>query len=146
MIDLQPAIREYLLNDVTISSLLPTYNGSKTIFTRRPAPEAAPYPMVLISPLVGDLENDFVTCGRRTLTHDIVVYGLNDIATNYRNVETIARHIQTIFHRMPSYSLDMPTGSSLIEATAIGPLSAPVDDENKVGRIIITNFEIHLEN
>lgn len=146
MIDLQPAIREFILNDVEISSLLPTYSNSKTVFTRRPVPQDATYPMIIISNLVTDLENDYVNCGRRTLTFDISVYGQNDTATNYRNVERISMRLQTIFHRMQKYSLNMPTGSSLINTVALGPLSAPVDDETKIGRVVITNFEIHLEN
>lgn len=145
MIDLQPAIRSVILNDVEISSLLPNYNGSQPIFTRRPVPTDAPYPLVLISPVVADNQIDYVKCGRRVLTYDVAVYGLNDSAANYRKVEEIARLIANKFHRLPHYAISMPTGSSLIQSTVIGPLSAAVDDDNKVGRVVILNLEVLLE-
>jgi hypothetical protein len=145
MIDLQPAIRSVILNNVEISSLLPNYNGSEPIFTRRPVPTDAPYPLVLISHVVADNQIDYVKCGRRVLTYDLAVYGLNDSAANYRKVEQIARLIATKFHRIAPYAISMPTGSSLIQSTVIGPLSAPVDDNNKVGRVVILNLEVLLE-
>lgn len=142
MIDLQPAIRSYILNDQIIASLLPAFEGSKPIFTRRPVPENAPYPMIVISPLVSDNQLDYLQCKRSVITHDIAVYGSNDSSANYRNVETIARRIKTIFHRMPNYSLNMPVGSNLIKTNATAPIPAPIDDETKVGRVVIVNFDI----
>jgi len=147
MIDLQPPIRQYILNDVTISNLLPAYQGSKTVFTRRPVPPDASYPMIVISSLVSDLENDFVSCGGRHIsTYDIVVYSTNDDSTNYRTVEQIAYRLATIFHRIPRYALSMPSGSSLIQTTVLGPFPAPTDDTVKVARVVSLNIEYHLEN
>lgn len=142
MIDLQPAIRALILNDVEILSLIPDYKGSKAIFTRRPTPEDAPYPLIVVSPLVADNQLDYLRCNRSILTYDIAVYGSNDTPENYRNVETIARRIHTIFHRMPNYALNMPVGSSLTKTTAIGPLTAPVDNTETVGRVVICNFDV----
>jgi len=147
MINLQPAIRQFILNDVTISSLLPNYNGSKTVFTRRPVPEDATYPMIVVSPPVSDIPNDFVSCGgRRTPTFDIAVYSTNDDAANYRKVEQIAYRLATIFHRIPRYALTMPTDSNLIQTTVLGPFPAPTDDTVKVARVVSLNIEYHLEN
>src|SRR6478609_2652960 len=147
MIDLQPAIREYLLSDSDFSSKLSNYLNSKALFTRRPVPTDAEYPMSIISPIVSDLQNDFVTCGgRRILTYDIVVYSDNDNAASYRNVEAAAFRLANILHRMPNYSLNLPASASLIQTTAIGPLPGPTDDIVKVARVVSVNIEIFLEN
>lgn len=145
MIDLQPAIRSVILNDLSISSLLPAYNGSKPIFTRRPTPTDAPYPLVLISDTVADSQQDYLACGHRVMTYDVAVYGYNDTPANYRLVQDIARRIANKFHRLKSYEITMPLGSSLIQSTTIGPLSGPVDDDNKIGRVVILNLEVLLE-
>lgn len=147
MIDLQPSLRTFILNDLTISSLLPAYLDSKAIFTRRPVPNNATYPMIVISSLVSAINNDFVSCGgRQTLTFDIAVYSNNDTAENYRIVETIAYRLATILHRIPRYALNMPTGSSLIQTTAIGPFPGPTDDYVKVARVVSVNIDTFLEN
>lgn len=147
MIDLQPALRSYILNDVTIFPLIPNYKGSKAIFTRRPVPNDAPYPCIVISNLVSSIRNDFAACGGRvTLTFDFAVYANNDTAEHYRIVESIAYRLESILHRMPTYALNMPAGSSLIQSTALGPYSGPVDDFVKVARVVSVNFDIFLEN
>lgn len=144
MIDLSVAIRSHILNDEIIAPLLPNYQGSEPIFTRRPVPTDAPYPLVLVSSLVSDNPLDYLSCQRRILTYDIATYGKNDTPANYRTVEQIANRIQAIFHRMPKYALNMPTGSSLIRVSATGPIIAPVDTNDTVGRVVICNFEVSL--
>lgn len=147
MIDLQPALRAYLLEDTEFSSKLAIYQGARSVFTRRPVPNDATYPLSIISPIVVDNQNDFVSCGgRRTLTYDIVVYSNNSDASVYRQVEAAAFRLAKILHRIPRYALNMPNGISLIQTTAIGPLPAPVDDFVKVARVVSVNIEIHLEN
>jgi len=146
MIDLQPAIRTHILNDVTISSLLSTYQNQKSVFTRRPTPQDATYPLVIVSPIVGENENDYIGCnGRRTLTYDIAVYSNNDEALNYRNVEKIAFRLTQIFHRMDRFALTPPSGS-IVQVTASSPFPGPTDDFVKVARIVTLNIEILLEN
>lgn len=144
MIDLQPTIRSRIIQDAEIISLVSVYKDSFGVFTRKPVPEDAIYPMIVISPIVTDREEDWITCQKRTLTYDIVVYGNNDDAVKYRNVEKIASRLTTIFHRMPRFSLTMPEGSSFIKSTASAPMPAPVDDNQKTGRIVIVNIEVTL--
>ena len=147
MINLQTAIRQRILDDVTISSLLPNYLNSKPVFTRVPVPEDAEYPLIVVSPLIAETDRDFISCGaRRVATYDIAVYSRNDDATNYRKVEQIAYRLAEIFNRVPRYSLAMPSGSSLIQTTIIGPFPGPTDDLVKVARVVSLNIEYHLEN
>lgn len=147
MIDLQPAIRQFILSDTTFTAFLSTYLDTKAVFTRRPVPQDAQYPLAIISPLIADLQNDFVSCGgRRVITHDISIYSTNDDSLSYRNVEAAAYRLSKIMHRIPAYSLVMPAGSSLIQTNAIGPLPAATDDLVKIARVVSINFEIFLEN
>ena len=144
MIDLQPEIRSLIINDATLSTLIADYLNSKAVFTRRPTPEDAQYPLVIISPIVTDLERDFILCGRRTLTYNIMIYGYNDTPENYRDVEEISLSISKLFHRIDRTTFPTSSDYSLIQSTASSPMPAPVDDENKVGRVVVLNLQIHL--
>lgn len=147
MIDLQPTLRSFLLNDSTFSSYLSTYNGSRAIFTRRPVPPDASYPLAIISPLVGQIQNDFIGCGNRQVsTYDVAIYSTNDDPVSYRNVEAASYRLARILHRIPNHTLTMPTGSYFVQTTAIGPFPAPTDDEVKVARVVSVNVEFVLEN
>lgn len=142
MIDLSVAIRSHILNDVIIAPLLPNYQGSEPIFTRRPVPTDAPYPLVLVSSLVADNQRDGLSCNQSILTYDVAVYGKNDTPENYRNVEKIANRIHAIFHKAKPYALSMPVGTTLIGVNARGPFSAPVDDDKQIGRVVICEFNV----
>lgn len=145
MIDLQPNIRSFLLSDPSISALLPNYSGSKAIFSRMPVPTDVSYPLIIISPIVTDVERDYVNKERRVLSYDIWVYGSNDTSANYRKVEELAFLVARKMHRLDKTSFSMPSNASLIQVTALGPLPAKVDDQTKTGRAILTNFELILE-
>lgn len=144
MIDLQPAIRSRILSDSQIVSLVSAYKGSSAIFTRRPVPEDASYPMIVVSPIVTDREEDWINCQKRILTYDIIVYGNNDDSEKYRNVEKIASRLTTLFHRMPRFALTMPAGSEFIQSRVSAPMPAPVDDNQKTGRVVVVNIELTL--
>ena len=147
MIDLRPILREYLLRDTEFSSRLSNYLDSKALFTRTPVPNDANYPLGVISPIVADLQNDFVSCGgRRTLSIDVFVYSNNEDATSYRNVEAAGLRLVKLLHRIPRYELSLPTGFSLIQTTAIGPLPGPTNDLIKVARAVTVNIDLYLEN
>jgi hypothetical protein len=50
-LDITQPIREGLMADAGIVTALPVYGGNgRTIFSRRPVPSDAPYPMIVISP------------------------------------------------------------------------------------------------
>lgn len=143
MIDLLPTLRSYVLSDAEFISKLADYQGSKAIFTRMPAPQDAPYPLCLISPIVGDIQRDFISCGdRRLLMHDFFVHSTNDSSASYRAVQAAAFRLATILHNASPFLFDMPAGSQLIEVTAISPLPAPTNDTIKVSFVVSANFDI----
>lgn len=135
MIDLLPSLRTFLLNDVNLSSY--------PVYTRVPVPENAPYPHIIISPIVSAPDNNFIRCKRRPITHDIYVYGNNDSSTNYREVERIALIIANKFDTFNRHFIDLPVGVNLIDVTVRGPLTAPVDDLTKVGRAVLIELDIN---
>lgn len=147
MIDLQPSIRQYVLNDTEFISELAEYQNSKAVFTRRPVPEDATYPLAIVSPIVGEREVDFISCyGRRILTYDIIVYSNNDSSESYRSVERAAYRLTKILHRVDRTAFSLPSGVSLIATTASSPFRAPTDDFVKIARGVTVNIDILLEN
>lgn len=136
MIDLSSAIRTAILND-PLSADISTYSDSKAIFTRRPAPTGATYPMVFIGPQIGAGQSDYVNGKlRRTIIYDILTYGQNDDATKYRIVEKIAFAIGLKFARPSSFVITVPAGFSIVGISGTTPSPAPTDDLNIVGRMI----------
>lgn len=147
MIDLQPTIRTFLLNDVTISSKLSDYSGSKALFTRRPVPQDASYPVGIISPIISDIETDYISCAeRRALQYNVIFYSNNDTSSSYRDVESLAFRAANLLHRADRFAFVMPQNSTLIQTTASSPFPAPTDDIVKVARGITLNVEVILEN
>jgi hypothetical protein len=124
-----------LLNDIVIDAALPAYNSGKAIFTRRPVPSDAPYPMIVISPDVSVSEADGIRDDRPIVVRDIAVYGRNEPAAAYRQVEDIAYAVRHIFHRQRQ-SLFTNGEYDVIDVRASGPRPAPTDDQQTVGRLV----------
>ena len=130
--DLAEPIRTALIN--ASFTLLPTYKGALTIFTRRPVPSDAPYPMVVISPDISQTSNDGLNDQQPVVRRDVTVYGQNDTSVKYRVVEDLAYQIQDYFHRQRQ-TLTVSTWH-VVGITAGGPNIAPTDDDNIVARVI----------
>lgn len=130
-----------LLNNAQVVSRLPAYVDSVTIFTRRPAPTDASYPMIIISRDIAKQNLDGISDLRPLITRDIAVYGLNDGSASYRTVETLANIIFGQFHRRRA-ALVAPDGWTVAAIESVGPLPAPVDDTMQVGRIITLHVQL----
>lgn len=146
--DLAAPIRAALVGETDITDLLPAYLGSYPVFTRRPVPDDAPYPMIVVSPDIGDTvtqqaggsSGDGVRDFRPALERDVVVYGKNEPAQNYRDVETIARAVRALFHRART-SISV-SGWAVVQVTATAPRAAPTDDEQTVGRVVTLTVQL----
>ncbi|MDO8614621.1 MAG: hypothetical protein Q7T33_02655 [Dehalococcoidia bacterium] len=132
--DLAAPIRAALLADSAITSKMQAYLGSFPIFTRRPVPTAAPYPVVVVSPDVTVAQSDGVSDQRPAPIRDVAIYGRNDTPASYRDVEAIAYAVRALFHRRRG-AIIVP-GWGVVDITAAGPRAAPVDDEQTVGRVV----------
>jgi hypothetical protein len=132
--DLAEPIRTALLEASGIANALPTYANAKTVFTRRPVPDNAPYPIIMVSSDVSVVDQDGVNDERPVIVRDIAVYGRNETPAHYRAVETLGYAIRTLFHRQ-RHALSV-AGWNVIDIIASGPRAAPTDDLDTVGRLV----------
>lgn len=133
-IDLKAAVRTAILANAEIRDELATYGSSKAVFTRRPIPDDAPYPCIVISDMVID-DGDGLVSRRPTIDVDVCVYGKNDPqGAEYRTTETIGYALRNLFHRQ-RWSITQ-AGAHVSDVTCRGPLPAPTDDEKTVGRVV----------
>lgn len=141
--NLQPAIRSFALADSTFSNFLTVYNGSKALFTRRPVPEDAVYPLAVVSPAITYRESDFVSGTKHFyLTHDFLIFDTNDSSSSYRAVEDAAFRIRNLFHRLDVNSFNTPSGYRLLLCLADYPIPGATDDLIKVSRVVQLTFDI----
>lgn len=137
-LDIGPAIRTALIEEVPISAELSQWRGEPAVFTRRPVPEDAEDMMILVNPDVSITDADGLTSDRPIVVRDIIVYGRKgapgSAEDQTREVEAAAYRIRELFHRQ-KFSL-RPVGFSVIGITATGPISAPTDDESTVARAV----------
>jgi len=142
LIDFSSSIRTAIITD-PLASDISNFSGSKAVFTRRPAPTGAIYPMVFIGPQVPGTQDDYVNGKlRRTVIYDILTYGKNDEATNYRLVEKIAFAIAKKFARPSPFVLSVPSGYSIVSIVGTTAMPAPTDDLQIVGRMSQLNITI----
>lgn len=137
-LDLGPAIREALLDEALIAGELAVYADSRAVFTRRPVPEDAGYPMVLINPPAALTDEDGLTSDRPVWMGDVLVYGLKGAPgtaeDQTRTVEQLGFRVRNLFHRQ-RWALQVG-GFHVIDVRASGPVPAPVDDDKEIGRAI----------
>lgn len=133
-LDVSAPIRAALLAEVTITSLLPVFEGSKAIFTRRPVPDEAPLPLLIVSPDISISDADGINDFRPIVRRDVSVYGRNDTSAHYRTVELLAYAIRDLFHANRE-AIDL-NDYGVMDIRATGPRPAPVDDEQMVGRVV----------
>lgn len=132
--DLAAPIRAALIGASGITSRLSAYASSYPVFTRRPAPVDAPYPMIMISPDISVTDRDGVNDMQPIVERDIAIYGQNDTAAHYRDVEAIAYAVRELFHRQ--WRALTVSGWKVVSIVARGPMPAPTDDEQTIGRMV----------
>lgn len=138
--DLSVAIRNAIVADATVTGKLTAYAGSWPVFTRRPVPTDAAYPIIIISTDIASSNEDGISDSRPVITRDVTVYGQNDTSAKYRDVEIIAFRLNEIFHRK-RLSITVP-GWHVVGVTVDGPTPAPTDDDATVARVVTLNFRL----
>lgn len=131
-LDLSAPIRAAIVADAAVTAQLPAYLGSFPVFTRVPVPDDAPYPLVVVAAQIAAGDADGVNDQRPVIVRDLVAYGTNDTAANYRQVEGIAFALRELFHRQKDAIA--VSGWHVVDLLASTPTPAPVDDEQTVGR------------
>lgn len=136
MPDLLATLRSALVGSGAVADELPEYAGSLPIFTRRPVPDDAPMPMIIINPQIQAGQADGMRDQRPVIVHDIIAYGRNGTAgtsDDYRRIERLAHAVQQLLHRRPDRLLPA-NGWAIIDVVASGPSPAPGDDEQTIAR------------
>lgn len=142
--DVAAAVRSALLGYAPVASELPSYESSKAIFTRRPAPDDVAYPLIMVSPDIAQSNEDGVSDFRPVIIRDVAVYGLNEPATNYRQVERVAYAVKDLFHR--NRAAITISGWSVTDIVASGPRPAPSDDQQTIGRLVELTIRLARKN
>ena len=131
--DLAVPLRNALINAVAIQALVASYQGSYAVFTRRPTPDNV-YPQIVVSGEITFGNEDGNNYFAPMMTRDVTAWGLNDVATNFRNVEVLGRAIRDLFQRQRS-SIVVPSWN-VTDIQCRGPVRAPSDDDKLVGRLV----------
>jgi hypothetical protein len=130
---LPAAIRSAIIANAPIVALLGEYENAASVHTRRPAPQGAAYPMVIIpSENAAASDEDALRTQRPVLQRDVLVYGENP--KHYREVDEAAELIFQLFHRQ-RFAISVP-GWHVIDIVARRPMAAPTSDEKRVGRMV----------
>lgn len=127
------AIRASLLTVPGIADPLAKFKDAPGIFTRRPVPAAAEYPMIVTPSFnAGATNEDGLRSRRPVLVRDVLVYGRQP--DDYRTVDAIAVLISEHFHRN-RFALTIE-GYQVVDIVADMPRAAPTDNDKQVGRLV----------
>ncbi len=131
-LDLAPQLRDALIAASPISSELAIYIGEPAIFTRRPLPADAPFPLMVINPAAAIGDQDYLNSLLPVVMRDIAIYG--NQPGDYRLVERLAYLTRDLFHRN-KWAI-APDGYDVIQIVAKGPIPGATDDQTTVGRVV----------
>lgn len=138
-LDLAGPLRLALLGNAAIADLLASYQDYPAVFTSRPVPGDAPYPQAVVSPDISVGNQDYLVGQLPMVRRDISFYGAQP--DDYRTVEALAYKARVLFHRN-RFAIDLTPNYAVIDIVAGGPIPAPVDDKNFVGRMVLLQLRL----
>jgi hypothetical protein len=141
--DLSAPLYAALSGNSDIVALLGQWQGSSSIFTNRPVPSDALYPMVLTAGDVTRSDQDLIADPVLEVVRDISIFGQNTSTGNVnqtRVCDSIALKVRDLFHRQPkNLSVD---GWSVLDIVATGPIVGPTDDDASVHRLVTLTIRL----
>jgi hypothetical protein len=137
-LNLAVPLRDALVASPDVQAICAAYKGEPAVFTRRPAPDDAPYPLVMVSPDISIGNADYLRTFMPVVTRDLAVYGQQP--DQYREVETLAYAIREQFHQVKT-AIIVP-GYHVIDINCTGPIAGPADDPNIMGRIVTLSIQL----
>lgn len=140
--DLAVPIRSAILANTAIVADLATYLGVPAVFTRRPAPADAVFPMIIVGGNVVKGNRDGIHDNRPFIQRDVAVYGSNETAEHYRTVETLGDILYAMFHRVRNSIVISDGNWHVVDISCTGPIIGPVDDDHHIGRIVTLNITL----
>jgi len=141
-LDLSEPLRDAIVASTDIVIRLASYLDGYAVFTRRPVPSLAAYPMIVLSSDIAYGDEDGISDSRPIIVRDISIYGRNDTPAHYRVIDELGYLVRDLFHRQPT-SITVP-GWHVIQIIANGPSAAASghqsamasDEEQIVGRTV----------
>lgn len=143
-LDLSGPIRTAILGYSGIVSRIATWEGEGAVFTRRPVPEGATYPLIVISPDVTVGDADWLNTPKPIVGRDLVAYGQKGTPKSgdqYRVVEQLGYLLRGLFHSQ-RFAISVPN-FHVVQITARGPMPAPTEDDGLIARAV--SLTIHLQ-
>lgn len=138
MTNIAADVRTAILGETDITNFLSQWSGAPAVFTRRPVPADAQFPMIVISPDIAHGDWDGLKVRRDAITKDVIVYGRvaapGSADDHTRRVEAVALLLRELFHRQPR-SLGNPS-YRVVSINVTGPLIAPTDSDSIVARVV----------
>lgn len=143
-IDLLGPLRSSIMDDPLTIDGLGEWKGEPAVFTRRPVPDDAPMPLILIEAALPISDMDGLNSDRPVAVHDIKIYGQKGAPGSEqdqtRTVERLGFALRRLFHRN-RFSVQ-GDGFYAIDVSARGPGVAPTDDEQTVGRYVTVTIRL----
>ena len=135
-VDLAEPIRDALVASSGITTLLATYASEPAVFTRRPVPGNASFPMIVVTPDVTVSDQDGIFDFRPLIVREVIAYSLNDTPANYRLADQLAYLIRTLFHRQRR-AISVP-GWGVVDIVVTGPSPTSQDDQTEGRSLLLT--------
>lgn len=138
-LDLGPPIRSAILAEGAITTLLGKYKNVAAVFTRRPVPAESETPLVIVNDPASLIDaRSSLAKDSPMIVIDLAIYGNKGApgssVDQTRDVQEVGMLIRELFNRN-RWALS-PSGFHVIDVRAAGPVPAPVDDDNTIGRIV----------
>lgn len=137
-LDLAPAIRTALIAEPTITGLITEFLGEPAVLTRRPTPDGAEYPLIVISEGVAITDADGLTSDRPIVVRDVLIYG--NQPDDFRTIEQLGYLVRELFHREKE-AID-PADYHVIEIVTAGPRAAPTSNDEIAGRVVTLTIQL----
>ncbi len=137
-LDVAAALRTAIMAQTAISDQLAEHDGEPGIYTRRPLPENAPYPLCLINPAAAIGDQDYLNSDLPVVMRDVAFYG--EQPKHYRIVEALGYLARDFFHRN-KWAI-APAGYDVIQVTAKGPIPGATDDQTTIGRVVALTIQL----
>lgn len=146
-LDLGPPLRKALIAADGIGGELGKWCEEPAVFTRRPVPDDAPDLLIIVNPNAALGNEDAINSERPVVVRDIAIYGKKGEPGTSSDqtwiVDALGYRVRELFHSK-KFSVS-PEGYSVIDVVAAGPVPAPVDDDETVGRLVSLTIRLRKE-
>lgn len=134
---LPEALYDVMAASAPLTALLGSFKTVPSIFTVRPVPDEATRPVVLAEDVISDLPFDVINTTGRQVIYDIRIEGR--APENTAGVKAGAELIRNLFHRNTGFVVP---GWKLVSVSAAGPVRAPTNSQQDIGRIVTLTLRL----